>query len=163
MTTRTTTTVTSVTYVVDGFLTIFEVLSDILGMSRTYLDSNKKLLKLGFSKWLESKHLNAVYVEFIAPHGLQHRCDFRIKYSAGDTVGFFNEDLEGVRYLATKLASMPAGSQYRVVVDLAPGAQDVDGWSSTNLRSVTNLSKGRLGTALNTPGIKAQMEYWTRR
>ncbi len=153
----------SVTHLAQGVLDIFEAIVVKLGLSTDYLDGNWDALIRGIKTWLNGQYLEAVYLEITDRDGaLWSRCDLELTYYDVGLPGVFYVDLEVGRFSAIKFGVPPTGARYRVVVHLGPGAPAVEGWGPTGLLSTDGMLRIRVGSAIGSPHIGANLEFWKR-
>ena len=81
-------------------------------------------------------------------------------YSADD--GAFWTDTEAIRYAIRKAGGHPASCRYDIKVRNASGARDVDGWTSTTMRSTAGLVEQRIGTTVGASGLSGGFSYYRR-
>lgn len=153
----------SVTHVAQGVLDIFEAIVMKLGLPTDYLEGNWAALVSGIRTWLSGQFLEAIYLEIKDRNGiLWSRCDLWLTYYDAGWPGVFYVDLEVGRFSAIKFGTPPPGASYRIVVDLKPGAPDVQGWSWTRLLSTEELMRIRVGCAVGSPHIGVGLDFWRR-
>jgi hypothetical protein len=153
----------SVTHLAQGVLDVFEAIVVKLGLSTVYLEGNWDALIRGLKTWLNGHYLEAVCLEIIDRHGtLWSRCDLELTYHDVGLPGVFYVDLEVGRFSAIKFGSPPPWASYRVVVLLKPGAPAGEGWGSTSLLSTENMLRIRVGSAIGSPHIGANLDFWKR-
>lgn len=123
-----------------------------------------ELLENGVAVWVGSRHLRELVLEVWdpkAPDRLVGRFDFTIDYDYyGSGDGDLWLDSDTVAWAIKKNGAYPSQCDYRIVADTAPGAPDVDGWSSTSLRDTTGLRRHSVGTALGGGSTGAGLSYW---
>ena len=134
-----------------------------LGLPTAYLATYNQTLHNGLSTWLNSRHLETVYLEINDEFG---RCwsfsELNIQYLASGQTNAFYDDLEAARYEAAKLGSPPSRCSYRIVVHNKPGAAIVSGWSSGALPGTAGMERRRVGGAVGSPDIGASLTIWRR-
>lgn len=111
--------------------------------------------------WLESGHLRTVILEFYRPGSTRAvtRWDFPIRYD-GNGVDEMWIDRLFLEESVAKAKRPPAGSSYRIILQVSPGAPAVHGVGDTTLRSVEGLVARDAGTVIATPDIMASARYY---
>lgn len=153
----------SVTYVTNKLLLTLKEIINLSGLSPAKLANQWDVLELGIQTWLESRHLKEIVLEVYNPKTdkLVGRWDLAIHYGyTGDSSFWVNT--EEIRYHIKKAGLWPSECEYRVVVTNEPGRPDVEGWSSTTLRSTDGFVKQSLGTTLDGGGLGANTSYWRK-
>lgn len=122
------------------------------------------VLESGASTWIESRHLERLVLEIWdkqSPTALIGRFDFTIDYGYyGSGDGDLWLDPDTVAWAIKKNGSYASHCEYRVVADTSSGAPPVDGWTSTTLRSTSNMREHSIGTALAGGAMGAGLSYW---
>jgi hypothetical protein len=126
----------SVTYIAN---TMFQVLFRIVagrGLSPQHMSENRESLENGLFTWLAEQTLLRAFLEvFIASSDEAiERWDFDFTYTSDPRQGTRQPPVDEINRLCGTLRALPAGTQYRIVVQTAPGATRVPGWEPTNLR-----------------------------
>lgn len=152
------------TYVANNIL---KSLKDIIlysGLDPGKLVDEWKVLHLGISSWIESRHLNKLVLEVYDPasNRLVGRWDVSITYDWTDGDGQFWTDTDAIRFAIKKSGVLPSTAWYRVVAVTAEGRPRVDGWSSTTLRSTDGLVEQRIGTSIEASGLSGGISYYRR-
>lgn len=153
----------SVTYVADKMLKSVKDIIRLSGLSPQYLTDQWEVLERGISAWLRSEHLQHVHLEVFEPKTdkLVGRWDFEIFYGfAGD--GEFWVDTDAIKYYILKAGQWPGSCAYRIVVTNKPGKPDVEGWSSTTMRSTNGFVKQSIGTTIDGSGLATGTTYWRK-
>jgi hypothetical protein len=86
----------------------------------------------------------------------------RITYGWTDGDGQFWTDTDAIRYAIKKSGILPSTAKYRVVAVTADGRPQVDGWSSTSLRSTAGMVEQRIGTSIEASGLSGGITYYRR-
>lgn len=155
----------AVTYVADNLL---KSLKDILlysGLDPAKLSGDRDVLHRGISAWIESGHLRKIVLEVFAPstNALVGRWDINISYEWTGGDGQFWTDTEMIRFAIKKAGLLPTNAKYDVVVDVAPGAPHVPGWTSTSFRSTSGMIEQRIGTTVEASGLSGGISYYRTR
>jgi len=153
----------AVTYVTDKLLTSIKTIVRQSGLSPEKLADQWPVLERGVTAWLRSKDLEQLHLEVYNPatDALVGRWDFEIYYGfQGD--GAFWVDPDAIKYHILKQGVWPSSCQYRIVATTKPGRPDVDGWSSTSLRSTDGFVKQGVGTAISGSGLSTGTGYWRK-
>jgi hypothetical protein len=134
------------------------------GLDTAKLGAQWDVLENGISTWVESRHLQELVLEvwdLTKSDVLLGRFDFSINYSYyGTDDGDLWLDPETVAWAIRKNGSYPSKCEYRIVADTLPGRRAVDGWSTTALRSTSNLRRHAIGTALGGSTTGVSLSYW---
>lgn len=152
----------SVTYVSDNILKSFKDIIRLSGLDPAHLASQWDVLLRGLSAWIESEHLEKVILEIYHPSSdaLLTRWDIDIVYTWSSSEGNFWTDTEQLKYAIKKCGVAPEHAKYRLLVTNKPGAGNVEGWSSTTLRSTQNMVRQSLGSTIEHSGLGANTSYW---
>lgn len=166
MTTVTVNTYThSVTYVTDNILRSFKDIVRLSGLNPSNFASDWTTYEKAMKIWLQAGDLKCVILEIYDPRtgDLVHRWDMDIAYGygSGDT-GVFWADPDQIRYAMKKAGLPPSSADYRLVLDNKPGHQDIDGWTTTTLRSTEAFRRHSLGTTIEHNGLGSNAAYWGR-
>jgi Bacterial HORMA domain 2 len=138
------------------------------GLDPVRLRNDWEVLENGVAMWLGSGHLRSLVLEVYdstLPAGadLVGRFDFSIDYVYyGDGNGELWLDPDTVSYAVRKNGSYPSRCGYRLVVDTAPGAPTVYGWSNTLFRSTAGFTRHTVGAAIGGGNLGASLAYFTR-
>ncbi|WP_406166922.1 hypothetical protein [Streptomyces sp. NBC_00996] len=138
----------------------YEVVSD-LGMNVTELAEIQPIIEKGLRAWLAMRKLKAAYLEVFDPvtHVVRCRTDLNIVYTS-ETNERYRTDIDRVKTETKSLGRYP-GCKYRVVVSLADGAPDVEGWDTTTLGSVDHLTQRDVGDVIDTAAVQSRMFTWS--
>lgn len=133
------------------------------GLDASRLAGSWQTLERGVAAWLRSRHLERLILEIFDPRTdrLAKRFDFDIDYScnpAGN--GDLWLDANTVAYALAKAGTVPSRCSYRIVADTRRGAPDVDGWTSTPLRTTDHLRRRSVGTSVGGGDLGASLNYW---
>jgi hypothetical protein len=153
----------SVTYVTGKLLTSIKNIVRLSGLNPAKLADQWTVLELGLSTWLGTHDLEKVHLEVYNPKtdGLVGRWDFEIYYGfQGD--GTFWQDPEAIKYHIQKQGLWPSDCEYRIVTTTKDNRPDVDGWSSTTLRSTSGFVKQSIGTTIDGSGLSSGAGYWRK-
>lgn len=153
----------SVTYVTDKLLSSLKTIIRLSGLSPEKLSGDWQVLERGIKRWLETEHLEELHLEVYDPqtNKLVGRWDFEIFYGiSGD--GAFSVDTDAINYHIRKAGVWPAHCEYRIVATTKLGRPDVEGWSSTTLRSTDGFIKQSIGTTIDGSGLRAGSSYWRK-
>jgi hypothetical protein len=155
----------AVTYVADNLL---KSLKDILlysGLNPNKLATGRDWLHRGISAWIESGHLRKIVLEVYTPVSNKPvgRWDINISYEWTGGDGQFWTDTDMIRFAISKAGLLPSSAEYDVIVDLAPGAPTVPGWSTTTFRSTAGMFEQRIGTTVEASGLSGGVSYYRMR
>ena len=133
------------------------------GLDASRLVGSWQTLERGVATWLGTRHLERLILEIYSPSTdrLVKRFDFDIDYSYhpnGD--GDLWLDADTVAYALVKAGEVPRRCSYRIVADTRLGAPDVNGWSSTTLRSTDHLRRRSVGASVGGGDLGAVLNYW---
>ncbi|WP_405997736.1 hypothetical protein [Streptomyces sp. NBC_00829] len=138
----------------------YEAVSDV-GLDVTELAEIQPVVEKGLRTWLAMRKLEAAYLEIfdVASNTVRCRTDLNIVYVA-EIDEKFRTDIDRVKAVTGSLGSYP-GCSYRVVVSLADGAPDVQGWHTTMLGNVEHLARRDVGDVIDTAAIQTRMFVWS--
>ncbi|MBM4030167.1 MAG: hypothetical protein FJ291_00085 [Planctomycetes bacterium] len=150
----------SVVYVAN---TLFQMVLRIIagrGLPPTYITYNRDIIGDGFFVWLTERSLRTVYLEVAMPGGAQalERWDFTLGYGENEEDVPRNPPIDEVANLCARLAALPQGAEYRILVHTAPWATPVPGWVPSQLLPL-NLSGSEQLRAWGYGGIAASVTY----
>jgi len=158
----------STVYVASNLLRGIKQIVRLSGLSTSGLVANWDVLEDGCATWVRTGHLRKLILEVYDPSwsggsDLVGRFDFTIDYSYyADGTGELWMDPDTIAWTVRKNGSYPPACRYRVVADTDPGRPDVDGWSSTTLRSTSGLVRQVAGTATGGGRLGAELSYYRR-
>jgi hypothetical protein len=137
------------------------------GLSTAKMLDQWTVLEAGVATWLETGDLEALILEVYDPSDWvddrRGRFDFTIDYSYyRDGDGELWLDPDTVRRTILKNGSYPSACEYRFVATTKPGRPNVEGWSSTTLRSTTGFERHTVGTAVGGGSLGASLAYYRR-
>jgi Bacterial HORMA domain 2 len=135
------------------------------GLDTTKIMGEWSVLEAGVAAWVDSRHLERLVLEVWDKKSLTSligRFDFTIDYSYYSGEGELWLDPGTVAWAIKKNGSYPSGCDYRVVASTASGAPDVNGWSTTTLRSTAGMREHSIGTALGGGSMGAGLSYWKK-
>ncbi|MBK7625252.1 MAG: HORMA domain containing protein [Kineosporiaceae bacterium] len=156
------------TYVADKLLYGVKRLVRGVGLPVTELMGDWAVLEKGIARWLATGHLTGLVLEIYAegssvPSGLVGRFDFGIDYGyVADGGGDLWFDTAAVAFALKKAGVSVTRCTYRVIATTAAGRPDVEGWSSTTLRSTAGFTQQPLGTAITGGSLGADLSYFRR-
>lgn len=155
----------SVTYVADNILKSFKDILLYSGLDPGNLANSRDVLHRGISTWIESRHLRKIVLEIHAPstNRLVGRWDINVSYEATGGDGQFWTDTDAIRFAIKKAGLIAATTEYRVIVDNAPGYPHVPGWSTTTFRSTAGMIEQRIGTTIEASGLSGTISYYRTR
>ena len=154
----------AVTYVTDNLLRSLKDVIRQSGLDPPKLASNWSTLHNGIRTWIESGHLKTIVLEVYNPvdNSLVGRWDIAISYGYTNGDGSFWTDTDDIRDAIKKAGVYASTGRYQVIVDNAPGAPSVAGWSSCSFRSTTGLVKQSIGTTVEASGLSGGFSYYRR-
>ena len=157
----------SATYVATNMLRSIRQIIKGCGLSPAKMVNQWAILEAGVATWLESGHLEALVLEVYDPSDTHDdrrgRFDFTIDYRYyADGEGELWLDPETVRRTVIKNGSYPSTCEYRFVATTSAGRPDVEGWSSTTLRSTDGFTRHSVGTAIGGGGLGASLSYYRK-
>ena len=155
----------SVTYVADNMLKSLKDIIRLSGLEPSKLVGDWNILLNGISRWIESKHLEAVTLEIFDPASdkLVGRWDIDVVYGWSMDAGSFWTDTDQLRYAIKKAGLAPSQADYRVLVRNKDGHPDVDGWSPCSYRSTDGMVRQSLGSTIEHSGLSGNTSYWRKR
>jgi hypothetical protein len=166
---------TAIIYVANEVMRVFFTILDQRGLSNSKLNSQKGVITNGLFTWITTRHLKAAFLEIYHPNDLNkaiERWDLGFvyeeprendsKFYEDKTSNQFKTYIEKISEVTAKLDSLPKGTEYRVVVNLEPGAPVVEGWQPTTLKDISHLEKLHIGEMIDVGLINVGMEYWGR-
>ena len=141
-------------------------LNDIIkGIGLNPGELDHETIERGLKVWIQSEHLEAVHLEIFsrATDRLVGRFSFDLDYgySSGDTGNFWLET-DQVKFAIQKHGLIPSGCSFQVVTTTKPGRPDVEGWSTTTLRSIDGMTRNAVGTAIGAGSAAAGLAYYSR-
>jgi hypothetical protein len=132
--------------------------------------NQRETLSKGLFTWLVTRHLETAYLEVFLPSNpntAEEHWGMNFVYldptdnganqKSSNTYSYKETNIKMLKEIAAQLKTLPEGSMYRIVFSLKDGAPEVEGWQSTELRSVTDLEKRDLGNIIGSPKIGAGM------
>jgi Bacterial HORMA domain 2 len=154
----------SVTYVTDNILRSLQDIVRLSGLNPGRISSDWETLERGISTWIGSQHLEKIVLEAYNPKNneLIGRWDIEIAYGWTGDDGRFWVDTDQIRMAILKAGVWPVESEYRIVCINKDGRADVQGWSSTSLRSTAGMVKQSLGTTVEHNGLGANASYYRK-
>jgi hypothetical protein len=154
----------SVKYVADNILKSLKDTIRMSGLDPSKLVDSWDSNMLALRTWLESGHLQCVALEIFEPKTdeLIIRWDIEIVYAWSSGDGSFWTDTEQLKYHIRKAGIAPKDTSYRLVMKNKPGRPYVDGWSSTNFRSMEGMVRQSLGSTIEHSGLGASAGYWRK-
>lgn len=153
----------TVTYVATKILLSLKELIRLVGLDPSKLTGEWDTLESGIATWLGSRHLRQVTLEIYSTGSdkLVTRWDLDVNYGyTGD--GSFWTDTDALRYAIAKAGAVPSGCKYEVIVQNAPGAASLSGWSSVPYRSTQGFSRYGVGATIGADGIATETSYWKK-
>lgn len=164
-TVRVNTAVYAATHVATNLLRSIRQLVRETGLDTTKLTVQWATIERGLATWLRSGHLRMVVLEVLDEESdqLVGRFDFAIDYgyyASGD--GDLWLDSQAVSHAVRKAGYQTTDCDYRIVVDTAPGAAEVIGWSPTTLRSTSGFSRHSIGTTVGGGSLGASLSYYRK-
>lgn len=146
------------------FLTgaVLGAVSDILGrlgIDANHLYSNWARDESAIKAWIEEGSLKQVVLECLGPTGkLVAAFEFDVTYTTEGGAEFRASQARLARF-QDKIASVPAGTTYRLVCTFNGWHSDQPGWSTTQRSSTAALSSSSFGTVGRAPDATASMRY----
>ena len=152
------------THLSDAILGTFSAVLASLGLGDSYLARNWAVIEDGLTTWIEEGSLADVRLEIGSrsdPHAV---LDVPIAYrTTGEGNREFVTSQARIARAMAKFESVPAGSEYRVVVSHRGQHAAVSGWTSTTAADTSRLTSYRLGSLAGGPDASAAMTYQSRR
>lgn len=158
----------STVHVASNILRGIKQIVRLSGLSTAGLAADWDVLENGCATWLRTGHLRKLILEVYDPSlpaasDLVGRFDFSIDYSYySDGTGELWMDPDTIAWTIRKNGSYAPACRYRVVADTHPGRPDIDGWSSTTLRSTSGLVRQVAGTATGGGSLGAELSYYRK-
>jgi hypothetical protein len=136
--TRTATHTQTATHLSDAILGSFSTILARLGLSDFYLARHWATIENGLTTWIEEGSLDAARLEIGSPTDPDAVFDVPIeyRYTGEGNIEFVTSQARLARAMA-KLAAVPAGAEYRVVVTHCCQHSEVSGWSETSRPALT--------------------------
>ena len=164
---------TATIYVANEVMRIFFIILDQRGLNNSKLLQQKEVINNGLYTWITTRHLKAAFLEIYHPEDQNkavERWDFGFRYEEpkadidpeNSTERQFKTYIEKIYEIQQRLDALPEGTEYRVVVNLEPGAPAVEGWQPTTLKDISQLERYHIGEMIDTGLINVGMEYWGR-
>lgn len=153
----------SVTHVTDNLLRSIKDIIRLSGLDPSKFVDDWDTMERGIKTWLDTQDLEVVVLEVYEPKSdkLVGRWDFEIAYGfPGD--GSFFVDPEAIKYHIRKQGVLPNACKYRLVTTTKPGRADVQGWTTTTLRSTNGLVRQSIGTTIDGIGLSTTTSYWRK-
>ena len=154
----------SVTYVTGEMVRSLKQIVRLSGLNADLLMNSWVSLEAGISVWIRSKHLKKVTLEIYNPKTdvLVTRWDFEINYSyAADDDGSLWADYEAIKVAIAKAGVIAATCKYEFKI-LAPGGEDVTGWSKGSYRSTDGFLQHSLGTTISGNSLGTGTSFWRK-
>jgi hypothetical protein len=153
----------SVTYVADNLLKSLKDVIRLSDLDPAQFVGNWESSRRAMAVWMESGHLNKVILEIFDPasDALVVRWDMDIVYTYSGDGGFYT-DSDQLRYHIRKAGLAPSQAQYRMLLKHDPGAPEVEGWSTTTMRSTDGFTRQSLGSTIDHGGLGASASYWRK-
>jgi hypothetical protein len=104
-----------------------------------YMSRTHQIILIGFTTWLAEEKLLDITFEIYDP---QSDKAYEVGVVEMEYLADPNEEnvvkppIEQLEALFTRLQKLPDGAQFRVVVNTAPGASEVEGWYPTTLKEL---------------------------
>lgn len=154
----------SVTYVANNLLMCLQEIVMRSGLDPGKIAADWEVLERGLARWLETQHLESVTLEVYNPKtsAFVGRWDFAITYSWSAGAGSFWVDTDQIQYAIRKQGLWPSSCSYRIVASTKSGRPDVQGWSSTTLRSTEGFVRQSIGTTIDASGLGAGATYYRK-
>lgn len=154
----------SATYVAENMLKSLKDIIVLSGLDPAKLTDDWQVLSRGLRCWIASEHLERIVLEVFRPGSSTPlgRWDIDVVYGWTGGDGHFWVDTDQIRLAVRKAGLWPGDADYRVVVQKSPGAEAVDGWSDTTLRSTAGMVRQSLGGTIEHHGLGASAAYWRR-
>ena len=130
-----------------------------LGLSLGNHHANFAQNEAAIAQWIIEQSLETVILECTTSAGrLAFAAEFPVTYAGNDQQRseFVSSRAALGRYRA-KLASVPAGSTYRLVCTFRTAASDMPGWSSTTRASTAGLNSYSFGSLASAPHASASL------
>ncbi|MBA5868336.1 MAG: hypothetical protein GDA67_16710 [Nitrospira sp. CR1.3] len=103
------------------------------GLSPTYIIKHRTTLEAGLFTWLTEQSMLGFSYEIYDPANqvALERFDIAFAYSNEPDSKVRPLDRQRISEVCRKLTTLPPGTEYRVIVQTAPGAAVVEGWEPT--------------------------------
>ena len=98
--------------------------------------SSRKVIEDGMYVWLHERTLESITLEVSLPRSssAMERWDFEFQYKDTPDSQVHTVPSDEMGRFCRALKSLPAGSTYRIVAIVAPGAKEVTGWEPTTFK-----------------------------
>ncbi|GAC1659879.1 MAG: hypothetical protein NVS9B15_23430 [Acidobacteriaceae bacterium] len=152
----------SVTFMADSMRNVLREVIRESGLSPEKLMDDWDDITRGMRTWIESGHLEKIVIEFYKPgaSSVSARWDFPMIYSGSGPDDDMWLDKNYLRQIIAKAARPSAQDAYRVLLKLAPGSPDVNGFSFVPFLSTSQLTSYSGGTVVATGHLTASATYW---
>lgn len=149
-------------FVADNVRTLLARIIQHAQLNPTKLMDDWAVVGRAIRTWLESGHLTCITIEFFKPGGdlVERRWDFDITYDGSGVSDDMWADTEHLRRTLEKAGPPPPGCVYRIVLSHSPGADTIQGMSSTDYKTINGLASRAAGTAVATHDITTGLRYW---
>lgn len=154
----------SVAYITDQLLNSIQTILVQAGLDLDNFLSDWESTERAIKTWLTSKHLEKITVEIYDPitSNLLTRWDMDVDYTTGSSAdGTFWADSDALAYAIRKCGKIPSSCKYKLIIKNKEGRPDVPGWSSTQYRSLGNLTNRSIGTTADAGGLGTGVSYWS--
>ncbi len=156
----------STVYVANEIMRIWLEIVNRTGLDPDYLYRLWDTIQKGLKVWMTGRYLETAYLEVYSRHNASRclaRWDLQLQYAHDpslDEEEHFETYTDRVLNAISQVGTPPGEATYRVVVSLKDGAPPVPGWTPTNLKDVTHLSRQDIGPVIGSTMIDAGMELW---
>lgn len=126
----------------------------------SYLLGLRKLLEDSMYIWLHERTLNAVLLEVSLPESQNalENWEVAFSYSADPDAEVKRAPTEELKRFGETLRDLPAGSAYRIMVNVAPGAKHVPGWAPATRKNINPTVEKHFGQ-FGYGTIEGQLRY----
>jgi hypothetical protein len=160
--TSTNTRTATAVFLTDTIMGAFSEIIAALGLSRAQLTSQWTIIENALKQWIEEGSLEEVVLECGPENAPYAVFEIPVRYSAASgEIEFVANKARVARYMA-KLASVPAGATYRVVVSNSSGHTPMYGWTSATRASTAGMNSFSLGSLGRAPDATISGRYLTR-
>jgi hypothetical protein len=154
----------SVVYVADNIMKSLKDILRLTGLNPDKLTDDWALYLSGISSRMQSQYLEKVQLEIFdrVNDALVVLWELDIVYGWSGSDGSFWTDTDQLRYHIRKAGLVPSQCDYRILLQLKPGAPSLEGWGPGAARSTDGMIKQSLGSTINHGGLGASAGYWRR-
>jgi PAS domain-containing protein len=166
-------------YVANEVFRVWLIILSQRGQNNAGLLQQREVINNGLFTWLATHHLKKAILEIFQPSSSEavERWDMEFTYANPTIEDIADEDevdevwktyLDEITPFMARMKALPAGTLYRVVVDLEDEVDGippppVSGWEAATLRNIDHLQQQKFGEVIKVDGlINVGMGVWGR-